>query len=162
MGGIASCSLTNKYNKKIWVKYDVERKYVNMEDYTIEGQVGFSEFSVGAGVSVSKRYDWVKIQSQFTPIASGSDSFIELAVECKDSKVMYVTIVAEDGEIICNTLGKTDKNLIVTEDGQLRTAHEKNFTEVHPRYGKMKTTDPGPLNKNALPVVSGTTTNTKR
>ena len=68
MGGVASCSMSNLYNKTIWVKYDVEKKYVTMEDYTIEGQVGVGEFSVGAGVSVSKSYDWVKIKAQFTPI----------------------------------------------------------------------------------------------
>ena len=136
MGGAVSCSMANLYNQRIWVKYDVEKKYVLMEDYTIEGQVGVADTSFGAGVSVSKQYDWVKIKSQFTPIPS--NDFIEPVVDCKDSKIMYVTIIGEDKKIICNTHGQVDKNLIVTADGVLRTANEKKIMKVHPRYGKVK------------------------
>ena len=151
MGGVALCSMGNLYNKTIWVKYDVEKKYVTMEDFTIEGQVGVGEFSVGAGVSVSKSYDWVKIKAQFTPIKA--DDFIELAVDCKDSKIMYVTIIADGGKIICNTLGQIDKNLIVTEDGTLRSAASgKNVMEVHKKYEKMKQ----PKSKEPVPAIAGT------
>ena len=142
MGGIALCSMGNLYNQRIWVKYDVEKKYVLMEDYTIEGQVGVGEVSVGGSVSVSKKYDWVKIQAQFTPIPS--NEFIELAVDCKDRKVMYVTIIGDDKKVICNTLGQVDKNLIVTENGLLRLASAKNFMQVHSKYKKMKQRSPVP------------------
>ena len=132
MGGVASCSMSNRYHKTIWVKYDTDRKYVTMESYTIEGQVEVGGFVVGAGVAVNKCYDWVKIRKQFTPIPA--DNFIELAVDCKDKKIMYVTIIGDDEKIICNTLGQTDKNLIVTEDGLLRSANEKSLMEVRPKF----------------------------
>ena len=155
MGGVALCTMGNLYNKTIWVKYDVEKKYVTMENYTIKGQVGVGEFSVGAGVAVSKSYDWVKIKAQFTPIEAGGD-FIELAVDCKDSPIMYVTIIADDGKIICNTLGQIDKNLIVTENGKLRSASEKKVMEVHPKYEKEKEKYAGPVNKKPVPAIAGT------
>ena len=144
MGGVALCSMTNLYNKTIWVKYDTERKYVTMKGYTIEGQVGVGEFSAGASVAVSKCYDWVKIKAQFTPIPA--DNFIELAIDCKDKKIMYVTIIGDDEKIICNTLGQIDKNLIVTEDGLLRSANENNVMEVHPKFKKKKFLGTGKTN----------------
>ena len=159
MGGIASCTMTNKYSSTIWVKYDVEKKYVRMEDYTIQAEVGFAEASVGASGSVNKTYDWVKINAQFTPIPT--DDFIESSVDCRDRKIMYVTIVGEDGKVICNTLGKTDKNLIVAENGQLRSASEKDFTEVHPWYGKMKPTGSGSVKKNPPTAIAGIKSNAK-
>ena len=136
MGGVASCSMSNRYHKTIWVKYDTERKYVTMKGYTIEGQVGVGGFVVGAGMAVNKCYDWVKIKAQFTPIPA--DDFIELSVDCKDRKIMYVTIIADGGNLICNTLGQPDKNLIVTKNGCLRSANEKKVMQEHPRFSGPK------------------------
>ena len=136
MGGSVSTSIGNRYRKKIWVKYDVEKKYVQMEDYTIEGQLGFSEISIGAGVSVSRKYDWNKIQMDFTPIKSGD--FKELTIDCKDSKVVYITIVAEDGEIICKTWPMHVANsIVVTDEGGLRMAEENDPLKAHKKYDKL-------------------------
>ena len=138
MGGTVSNSIGNRYGKKIWVKYDVEKKYVQMEDYTVEGQVGFSEISAGVGVSVSRKYDWNKIQMDFTPIKSGD--FKELTIDCKDSKVVYITIVAEDGEIICKTWPMNVANsIVITEEGGLRMAEESNPLKAHRKYDKLGT-----------------------
>ena len=68
---------------------------------------------------------------------------------------MYVTIIADGGKIICNTLGQIDKNLIVTENGQLRTAGKK-VMEVHPKYEEMKEKYAGPVYKKPAPAIAGT------
>ena len=117
MGGIASCTMYNKYRTMIYVKYAVERKYVTMEEYKIEGEVGVGVASAGAGVSVRKTYDWDKIKADSPILPNG---FLEQSVDCKHSKIIYLSIVGDDEKKICTALGKTDKNLIVMEDGQLR------------------------------------------
>ena len=62
MGGVVSCSIGNRYSHTIWVKYDVEKKYVQMEEYRVAAHVGVTEIEVGAGVAGKKQYDWKKLK----------------------------------------------------------------------------------------------------
>ena len=134
------CVMANRYHKTIWVKHDVEKKHVQVEDYSIKGQVGVGGLTVGAGVSVGKKYDWVKIESQFTPIPS--NEYIDPVVNCRDSNLIYLTIIDNDEKIICNTYGTYDKNMLVTEKGLLRAADPKNIWVEHPRHARFNQNKP--------------------
>lgn len=135
MGGLVSCSIGNRYNQRIWVKYDAEKRYVQMEEYSIEVQVGLAEIELGAGVAVSKKYDWKRIETKFTPV--DPMDFKELAIDCKDSKVMFVTIIAENDKIICNSWPINYKRVVVTKDAQLRKGVKNQPLKVHNKYKKI-------------------------
>lgn len=128
MGCVVSHSIANRYSKTIWVKCDVKKKNGQMEKYTVEGQEGFAGIELGTGIS----YDWNKIETKFTPVNSGD--FKELSVKLKDKKVMYVTVIAEDGEIICDSLPIDYKRVVVTKDAQLRKAQKKQPMKLHKKY----------------------------
>ena len=121
MGGVVSTTIGNRYHKKIWVKCDVERKYVQMENYAVRGQVGVGGISGGAGLRTSKKYDWHKIEMQFSPIKPGD--YKRFDIDCKDVSVVYVTIIADDEEIVCNSIPRhKDRNIVITENAEYRTA----------------------------------------
>ena len=132
MGGAVSSSIGNNYGKKIWVKYNVEKKYVTMENYEVTGQIEFAGISAGASGAVSQKYDWNKVRIHFTPIKPGD--FKEIDIESKTSEVVYITIVADDSEILCQTWSMNiGRSLVITEEGGLRESGHKPL-QVHRRY----------------------------
>ena len=140
MGAASStveCTLANRYHQKIWVKYDVERKYVSVKEYTIKGQVGAGGFTAGIGVSAKTQFDWVKVKADFTPVPPRE--LIDPVVNCEDKKIMFLTIIADDKKILCNTygIGQKHRNLVVTEKGMLRKVKPKNYWDDHPDYEEL-------------------------
>ena len=123
MGPRASTQVGNRYHERIWVKCDVEKKYVTMSEYSLELDVSVGGAEVGATPRVKREYKWHEIKAKFTPIESGH--YKEFVVDTSDSKTVYVTIIAEDGEIIANALPRyKDDDLVVLEDRELREASE--------------------------------------
>ena len=73
-----------------------------------------------------------KIETKFTPVNPGD--FKELTIDCTDSKVMYVTIVAGNELIICNSWPIDFKRVVVTKEAQLRKGEKDNPLKVHKKY----------------------------
>lgn len=121
MGSTVSTTIGNAYHKKVWVKMDFESEYVKMSSMKTKAEVGGGPTHVGSGVEITKEYDWHKITAQFNPIKTRDYKIFDF--ENSGKKVIYLTIIADDEEIICNCLScKKDKNILITEDGTLRPA----------------------------------------
>ena len=128
-GSKVSCTLANRYHKRIWVKCEVEPTS-NIKQHGVGG--AFGGIGVAASVSKQQEYDWAKIGQNFSPIPSYE--YLEFTVDCKDSNIIYVTIIDDDRNFICDKLGIKYTKLVVTEAGLLRAAHPDNCWKEHPRY----------------------------
>ena len=126
-------SIGNLYNKTILVKYNVQEKFVTLEEFAIKGGVTVAGCGAEGGVRQKKQYDWNKINIQFTPIRPGK--FLYRKVADKD---VYLSIITEDGEVIVNTWYVSKKSsFVVTEDMDLMQADDKDPLKVHKDYVKI-------------------------
>ena len=123
-------SIGNLYKEKIWVKYDVEKQYVSLEEFKIKPEVVVSEVEAGVELSLKREYDWKKIEIQFTPINSGDYKYKK-----EETKDAYLTIITDDGDVVCNTwYVDKDHSWLVTEDLELRRAPHNEPLEVRARH----------------------------
>ena len=119
-------SIGNLYKEKIWVKYDVEKKYVKVEDFKVKLEVGVSGVEVGPDVSLRREYDWKTIEVKFTPINSRDYKYKK-----EETKDAYLSIITDDGHVVCNTwYVDKDHSWLVTEDLELRRARRSNPLEL--------------------------------
>lgn len=130
MGPRASTVVGNKYHERIWVKCDVEKRYVEMSEYSLDLDVKVRGFDGGAELGVKREYKWHEIKAQFSPIEP--NDYKEFVVDTRHCKTVYVTIVAEDNEVIANALPRyKDDDLVVLENREVREASEKYPLNVH-------------------------------
>lgn len=114
----------NKYNQTIWVKVDVEEKYISMSGGRVEGNVNVAGAGAGVGVQHCCQVEWKKVKAEFNPIQPGHRQKFDM--DSKGRVLVYITIVANDGNVLCNALSRElETNLVVTEKGQVVTAKEK-------------------------------------
>ena len=119
-------SIGNLYKEKIWVKYDVEKKFVKAEEFTIKPGVDVADVAASLEVIRKREFDWKKIQIQFTPINPG-----DYKIKKEETKDAFLTIFTDDGHIVCNTwYVDKDYNWLVTEDMELRRAHRRKPLEL--------------------------------
>ena len=119
-------SVGNLYKEKIWVKYDVEKKYVKVEDFKAKLEVEVSGVEVGPDISSRREYDWKKIEVKFTPINPGDYKYKK-----EETKNAYLTIITDGGKVVCNTwYVDKDYSWLVTEDLELRRARRRNPLEL--------------------------------
>ena len=131
MGGIVS--IGNLYNKTILVKYDVQQKFVALEEFAIKGGVNVAGLGAEVGGKQKKQYDWKIIDLQFTPIRPGN--FLHREVTNEN---VFLSIVTEDGDVIVNTWYVNKRaSFVVTEDMVLKKADDKNPLKVHKDYVKI-------------------------
>ena len=125
MGG--NVSIGNLYNKIIFVKYDVQEKFVTLEEFAFKGGVSVVGLEAEVDGRRKKHFDWKKIDLKFTPIRPGK--FLHRKITNTD---VYLSIITEDGDVIVNTWYVSKKsNLIVTEDMDLMEADDKDPLKVH-------------------------------
>ena len=130
---VHSVSIGNRYNKTILVKYDVQEKFVTLEEFAIKGGVTAAGFGAEGGGRQKKQYDWNKINIQFTPIRPGKFLYRKGA-----DKDVYLSIITEDGDVIVNTWYVSKKsNFVVTEDMDLMEADDKEPLKVHKDFVKI-------------------------
>ena len=111
-------SIGNLYKETIWVKYDVEKEYVKLEEFSIKPEVSVGDVTAGLDISFNREYDWKKIEVQFTPIHPGDYKYKK-----EETKDAYLTIITNDGHVVCNTwYVDKDHSWLVTEDLELRRA----------------------------------------
>ncbi|KAK3598107.1 hypothetical protein CHS0354_020967 [Potamilus streckersoni] len=116
MGGKSSTHVANSYNKAIWVKCDAERSYVLVSKY--EGSVAVEDIGSGSA-SVERQFEWSKIKADFTRILP--NEVLRFDVDTRSTDVVYVTIIADGGEVLANALPKReDYSVMVAENGQVR------------------------------------------
>ena len=124
MGKIVTSTVASRYHKKIWVKYDFERKYVVLENFSVGLEGSAAGASAGGNITVQREFDWYKIRMEFSPIAAGD--YKRYDIDCHDAAIVYLTIVADDGEVICNAHPKkADRCVVITEAAKLRDADKK-------------------------------------
>ena len=129
----ANVSIGNLSNKTILVKYDVQEKFVTLEEFAIKGGVTVAGFGAEGGGRQKKQYDWNKINIQFTPIKPGKFLYRKVA-----NKDVYLSIITGDGDVIVNTWYVSKKaSFVVTEDMDLMEADDKNPLKVHKDYVKI-------------------------
>ena len=117
--GNTSTHVANRYHKNIYVRCDAERKYTSMENFTVSTSAGYSGVSVNVKRDGRVFYNWNKIVAGFSKIKPGK--FLKFDVDCRDSDTVYISIVAEDGELICNSISKQeDYSVLVDQYGNLR------------------------------------------
>lgn len=122
---VKATRIGNNYNQTVWVKCDVEKKYVLMSGGGVSVNLDVAGAGVGVGLQRASEVQWKTVQSKFSPIKSGGRQKFE--IDSKGCKLVYITIVAADGYILCNALPRQLKtNVVVTEDGQVVTAEKKN------------------------------------
>ena len=126
-------SIGNRYNKTILVKYDVQEKFVTLEEFEIKGGVTGAGFGAEGGGRQKKHYDWKKIDIAFTPIKPGNFLYRKSA-----DKDVYLSIITENEEVIVNTWYVSKKaSFVVTEDMKLMEADDKDPLKVHKDYKKI-------------------------
>lgn len=119
MGKVVSTTVANRSDKKIWIKYDFQDNNVMMEKFQMGGQLGFAGAAVQGRANVAKWYDWKKIEMQFNPIMAGD--FKRFDIRASGNDVVYLSIITDQGEIICNASPKQiDRNIVITEGLQVR------------------------------------------
>ena len=119
-------SIGNLYKEKIWVKYDIEKEYVKLEEFTFKPEVGVGDVTAGVEISVKREYDWKKIEVQFTPINPGDYKYKK-----EETKDAYLSIITNDGHVVCNTwYVDKDHSWLVTEDLELRRARRSKPLEL--------------------------------
>lgn len=119
MGTVVSSTVANMSTEQIWIKYDFQDKNVIMEKFTREGKLGFEGATVEGGDNVEKVYDLKKNEMQFTPVLGGKVKRFDIRASCND--IVYLSIITDKGEIICNAIPKKiDRNIVIMEGLQVR------------------------------------------
>lgn len=119
MGKVVTSTVANRYDKKIWVKHDFQQHMVLAKRFALGGMVGGAGFDVGIHVDREKEFDRKEIELQFTPIQAGEFKRFDIPAEGND--VVFLTIITETGEILCNAdPKKIDRNFVIMEGGQCR------------------------------------------
>lgn len=119
MGTVVSTTVANRSAQKIWIKYDFQDQNVIMEKFGIEGKLGFEGATAEGRVDVEKWYNWKKINMQFNPVQGGD--FKRFDIRASDNDIVYLSIITEKGEIICNASPKKiDRNIVIMEGLQVR------------------------------------------
>ena len=130
---VHNVSIGNRYNKTILVKYDVQEKFVTLEEFAIKGGVTAAGFGAEGGGRQKKQYDWNKINIQFTPIRPGK--FLYRKVTNED---VFLSIITEDEDVIVNTwYVSKNASFVVTEEMVLMEADDKDPLKVHKDYEKI-------------------------
>lgn len=102
MGGWTSTHVANGYQKTIYVKCDAERRYVTMANFSSSSSKSIEGASISESRSGGISLDWNKIQAGFSKILP--KKYIKYEVDCSGTSTVYVSIVAEGGEVICDAL----------------------------------------------------------
>ena len=113
----------NQYDQKIYVKVAWEQKY--LEASKAEGGFGVQVAGVGVGGGLMKctQTTWKTEVPGLSLIQPGYS--LKFTVDSKDSDLVFITIIAENGEVLCNALSRSkDENLLVLKNGQVCTASE--------------------------------------
>ena len=153
MCGNASISIGNLYHKTIFVKYNVQQKYVTLEEFAIKGGLTVAGFGAEGSGKQKKQYDWDKINIEFTPIRP--NKFLKRQVT--DIHV-YLTIITEDGDVVVNTwYVNKDANFVVTEDMDLAEADYKYPLKIHKDYVKTFRANKNPTSTDRVNNTSGST-----
>ena len=124
-GGVKATMVANKYNQTIWVKCDVEKQYPLMLGGEVMAQLNFAGVGVGGGTKHCSQVQWNIVQAQFSPIMRQRHQ--KFVFESKGCRIVYITIVADNGKILCDTLPRRlGTNVVVAECGTVVTADEEN------------------------------------
>lgn len=104
---------------KLWVKVDFQQHSVLAENFAVGGALKW----LGTGAEFrgdrQKLFDWTKIELKFTPIPA--QQFIRFDIPAHGNDVVYLTIITEGGEILCNACPKKiDRNIVIMEDKRIR------------------------------------------
>ena len=119
MGSVVSTTVANRSDKKIWVKYDFQETNVKMEKFAFQGTLEAAGIGAGAGVEKTTVYNWKVIKTEFQPIDGGQ--YKPFDIPSKFNDVVYLSIITEDDEIICNAMPKKiNKNVVITGSLQYR------------------------------------------
>ena len=123
---ISHTRVGNRYNQKIWVKVSWEQKYLEASKAEGGGGVQVAGVGVGGGFKKCTQTTWKTEVSGLSPIQPGHRQ--KFAVDSKDSDLVFITIIAEDGDVLCNALSRyKNENVVVQENGQVCTATEDPF-----------------------------------
>ena len=120
---ISNTRVGNLYNQTIWAKVSWEQKYVEASKATGGGDLQLPGIGISGRFQRCTKAAWKIEVTGLSPILpGGSQKFV---VDSKDSPLVFITIIAENGDILCNALSReNDTNVVVQNNGQVVTATE--------------------------------------
>ena len=109
-------SFTNQYHEKIYVKFDVQRPFIQTSELSAKGGAGFSGANIKFGGSKMEQNEWNKVKAEFTSIKPNHSFDRRRRMEGE----VYLSVLSEDEEVkIIAWPVDANKSFIISKEGQL-------------------------------------------